>query len=279
MITVRVSLGPVLHLVFLIAACTPTIGQVITAGLDLNDPVQAMHTWVRLKGDTAGRVTYEWVVGTVYGVPVDEASRALFGVESLTVRQTRSRGDDSYEERSFSCRLYKDAVTGEYIDRFDNPYTERTVNLKPSCSNGLPLRLSSAGMEVLSEIQLESTALDRPMTLQLVEANDHVIIRRDVHSTFVLAGAGEVRREMSVDTFKLKAEDLNNLELTSLFPAYSWVGNTQWMSIFEMADTPGHMIWSINGRKYLSSDELPAAFRGALERYVPGALNRAIEWD
>ncbi len=30
---------------------------------DLSDPKVAMETWMRLKGDLAGRVTYEWAAG------------------------------------------------------------------------------------------------------------------------------------------------------------------------------------------------------------------------
>ena len=248
------------------------------APLDLNDPVDAMETWVRLKGDTAGRVTYEWVTGTAYGVPVGAASEALFHIESVTVRQTRRENPGGYLERRFSCRLYRDATSGEYIARFVNPFTEKAVELRPSCSPGPPLRISAAGIELLSDMEFESTALNTPMKMQLIEAGDHVIVRRDAHSRYVVPSSGEVRREMSIDTFKLKAADLLNPELTYLFPTYSWVSNTQWMSMFEMADTPGHMIWSINGQKYLKLSDLPLEFRAALERFVPGALERTIDW-
>lgn len=246
--------------------------------VDLSDPAQAAEIWVRLKGDTAGRVTYEWMTGVAYGVPEDAPSQNLFHIESVTVRQTRADGAGGFEERNFACRLYKDPATGEYIDHLVNPFTDQKVELTTSCNSGFPLRLSAAGMELLSDLDLESTGLGRPMTLQLIDAGDHVIVRRDAHSKFVVPSTGEVRREMSVDTFKLSAADLNNPELTSLTPAYSWVSNTQWMSIFGMAGTPGHMIWSINGRKYLDPDDLPAEFRAALERAVPGALSRTIEW-
>ena len=41
--------------------------QAATAELpNLSDPKVAMETWMRLKGDLAGRVTYEW--GTYQGI-------------------------------------------------------------------------------------------------------------------------------------------------------------------------------------------------------------------
>jgi hypothetical protein len=96
-----------------------------SAELDLSAPAAAIETWVRLKGDTAGRVTYEWVTGVAYGAPAGAPCRPLFGIESVTVRQVRSVGEAGYEEQNYVCRLYRDAATGAYIDRFLNPFTGR----------------------------------------------------------------------------------------------------------------------------------------------------------
>ena len=79
---------------------------------DQSDPKVAMETWMRLKGDLAGGVTYEWAAGTAYGAPQDGPSVTLFSIESVTIRQFRRLGEDLYEERTISCRLYKDADSG-----------------------------------------------------------------------------------------------------------------------------------------------------------------------
>ena len=256
-------------------ACLP----VGATGLDLSDPATAVDTWVRLKGDTAGRVTYEWVTGTAYGLPDGADSRLLFQIESVTVRQTRRFAESSYEERNYACRLYKDPTSGKYIREFENPFTGKLITLEPRCTRGPSIRYSPEGTELLADWQFESTALDGPMTLELIEAGDRVILRRDAHSKFIVPGSGEERRELSIDSFELDAADLNDPAQTSLFPIYTWTSSAQWMSILEMGDTPGHMLWSINGRKFMTVDELPGKFRAALEAAVPGALEKSIEWD
>ena len=255
------------------------VATAASAETDLSNPQHAVETWIRLKSDLTGRTTYEWMTGTVYGLPEDAASRPLFMVESVTVRETRKADDGSYEERNFACRLYKDAKTGAFIDRFDNPFTGRTVNFNVSCNPGIPLRLSPSGLEIPPDIPYESSALNSPMELQKIDAGDHIILRHDAHATFVVPSTGEVRPEMSIDTFKLAAEDLANPELTALFPAYSWVSNTKWMSIFGMQDVPGHMIWDLQGRKFTDPDELPELFRAALEELEPGILSQSIDWS
>ena len=248
--------------------------------VDLSDPAQAMETWIRLKSDLSGEVTYEWMTGRVYGVPTDAPSQHLFSIESVTVRQTKMIGDGVYQERNFACRLYKDAQTGDYIDSWFNPYTEEEVSFSISCNPGLPLKLSAAGLEIETEISYESTAVNTPMVFERTQAGGHIILRHDAHATFTVPSSGEVRRELSIDTFKLTAEDLDNPELTSLSPTYSWVSNTHWMSIFGMQEVPGHMIWSLNGQKFERADQLPEDFRTALERFVPGGLERFQEkWE
>lgn len=250
-----------------------------SAELDLSDPAIAVETWVRLKGDTAGRVTYEWVTGVAYGVPVGDLSRPLFAIESVTVRQVRKLGEAGYQEKTYACRLYRDAATREYINRFLNPFTGREVLLATRCSPGPTIRYTPERVELVDDWKFESTALGGPMLLELIETGDHVVIRRDAHSQYQSSDSGDIRRELSIDTFKVSAEDLHDRRLTSLIPAYSWVSVTQWMTILDMGDTPGRMLWSINGRNYLRADELPARFLAALEDAVPGALERGFDWD
>ena len=133
-------------------------------------------------------------------------------------------------------------------------------------------------MSLLSDIAFTSTALDRPMQLELIDAGNHVIIRREAHSEFVRQD-GEVRREMAIDTFKLDRAALNDTTKPPYIPVIAGVSNTRWMGTLQMGDRPGHMIWAINGRKFLSADELPTRFRRALKDLVPGALERTIDWD
>ena len=245
---------------------------------DLSDPRVAVETWLRLKGDLAGRTTYEWVTGVAYGVPADALSQPLFAIESVTVREIRRLAEDTYEERNFACRLYKDPTSGAYIDSMVNPFTRRAVELTTSCSSGPAIRYSPREVALVDDIPFKSTALGVPMNLELIVAGDQVTVRRTARSEYVTR-AGETRRELSIDTFKLGAAELADPSISSLQPGYSWDSVTQWMTIFGMADTPGRMLWSINGRNYLRPEDMPAGFRAALEERVPGALQRKIDWE
>ena len=246
---------------------------------DLSDPKVAMETWLRLKGDLAGRVTYEWAAGTAYGAPLEGPSVTLFSIESVTIRQFWSLGQDRYEERTISCRLYKDADSGDYIDGFVNPLTGRQMELKTPCSSGQPVRYSPERMELLVEMPWESSVLNRPVSLQWLTAGDEVIIRRESHSAFT-AASGVVRRELAIDTFRLPAKSLADTGITSLSPSYSWDAVRDWSRLLDMPeDLPGQMFWSVVSRKFQRPERLPTAFRAALEERYPGALGQTLDWE
>lgn len=236
------------------------------------DAAADVETWVRLKGDAAGAVTYEWVTGTAWGIPLDDVSRPLFQIESVTLRQITRFGPAHYVEQSYACRLYRDAATGEYISRFINPFTRLEVKLGTRCSPGPSIRYTPERVSLVASIPFESSALNAPMQLTRIDIGEHVTLRREAHSQYRSESSGELRRETSLDTFVVPARDLANPRLTSLDAAYQWTSVTQWMAELAMGERPGRMLWSINGRKFAKATDLPPAFRAALERAVPGAL-------
>ena len=245
---------------------------------DLSDPRAAMETWIRLKGDSGGGVTYEWAGGTAYGVPQDADGVALFSIESVTIREFRRLAEDRYEERTISCRLYKDAESGAYVDGFVNPLTGKRTELETPCGPGQPVRYSPERVELLVDMPWESSVLGRPVSLELMRAGSEVIIRRRAFSTFTAAD-GKVRRELAVDTFALPAASLADAATTSLVASYSWDAVRDWSGLLDMPDIPGHMYWSVVGRKFHRAEELPAEFRAALEERYPGALEETPDWN
>ncbi len=237
---------------------------------------EAVTTWVRLKGDSSGATTYEWVSGTAFGVPADGPSVVLFRMESVTVRRFQQTGPASFIEKNYACRLYRDALSGEFIDRFTNPLNGRDVALTSRCSSAPETRYTPEKVELLSDMKFDSSALGGPMQLELLTMGDVVVIRRNVRTQFVSPSNGELRRELSVDSFTTTPRALANKRLNMLAPAYHWESVGGWMADLGMADRPGRMLWSIFGRSFRNTEELPADFRAALIQRIPDALQRPL---
>lgn len=259
-----------------VGLCASMLLAPLTAAADAAADVE---TWVRLKGDAAGAVTFEWVRGIAHGIALDDISRPLFEIESVTLRQTRRLGPAQYVEQTWACRLYRDAITGEYISRFLNPFTQRDVALVARCSAGPSLRYAPDRVSLVSALPIESSALNAPMQLSRIDAGERVVIRREAHSQYRSLASGDLRRETSIDTFTVRARDLANPRITNLDASYQWTSVTQWMAELAMGERPGRMLWTVNGRKYERAVDLPAPFRAALERAVPGALEHRFDWS
>lgn len=247
--------------------------------LDLNDPTTAIETWVRLKGDSGGKLTYEWVSGTAYGIPFDSPGQPLFRLESVTIRQFQRQGPGRYTEQTFSCRLYRDTASNAFIDRWLNPYTQVEIDLKPGCGVGPTVIYSPETVELASDIPFTSSALDGPMQLHVVESGDNYIIRRDAHSEFTASPEAAPRRETSEDTFTVPKTIVSDNRSSHWLPNYHWSAVTEWMRSLKIQDRPGRMLWSIDGRNYLHSDELPKDFRLAVDELQPGALQHSFQWE
>lgn len=258
------------------------IGLWSVSGASLADQVRvlsgadAVTTWVRLKGDAGGATTYEWVSGTAFGVPADGPSVLLFRMESVTVRRFERIGPASFVEKNYACRLYRDAATGAFIDKFANPLTGREVALTSRCSAAPMTRYTPEKVELLSDLKFDSSALGVPMQLELLTMGDVAVVRRHVRTQFVSPATGELRRELSVDSFTTTPRALANKRLGMLAPAYHWESVGGWMADLGLADRPGRMLWSIFGRNFRTAAELPADFRTALLQRVPDALQRPL---
>ena len=237
----------------------------------------AVEAWVRLKGDAGGATTYEWVSGTAFGVPADGPSVVLFRIESVTVRRFEKTGPASYLEKTYSCRLYRDAQTGAFIDRLLNPLDGREIALTSRCSAAPAIRYTPDKVELLGDLKFDSSALGGPMQLEQLDLGDVVVIRRNVRTQFVSQSTGELRRELSVDSFTTTPRALADKKLRMLAPAYHWESVGGWMADLGMGDRPGRMLWSIFGRNFRSVAELPADFRQALLQRVPDALQRPLK--
>jgi hypothetical protein len=236
----------------------------------------AVDAWLRLKGDAAGSLTYEWVSGMVFGIPLDEVAVPLFRMESVTLRRFE-RASDAVIEKSYSCRMYRDHRSGEFIERFVNPLNGKEVPLTTRCSLAPQVRYTAAKIEILSNMKYESSALGVLPTLERITLGEVTVIRRPVRATFTPPNSSASRHELSIDTFTVPTRDFDNPRRRMLAPAYHWESVTQWMGDLAMGDRPGRMLWSISGRSFRRAEDLPADFRAALQRAMPGALERRLE--
>ena len=268
-----------------LAATVPTrTAAKDSAHLPTDDPAFNVKTLGRLQGDLSGKPVYNYVAGQVFGlVPGDgpaiaDYGRLMYRVEGGGMRMSRQRADGAVEERSRGWLFYMDPKTGEYLDEYDNPYTDEKLTV-PTFRGGISGSVMTAkGPEYSANFTMESTVFDRPVLLDWRFIDDQVWISRHAFTRWKERSTGFHKTEMTLDCWACRIADVANKKLTMIPSLYSWTSQTEWQSWLKMRGKPGAMLWRNEGVIVKSLDELPRQFVERSNMKLPGALNEPLTW-
>ena len=244
--------------------------------IDTADPMANIEAWIKLTGDTSGKTVFRWQKGVAYAMPKGAASQPLLGLEGLAIVRDTKLPEGGYREQQVACGLYFDPATGAYIHEMTNPFTGKIVKLGNRCGGISGARFTREGLKMEANFAMESSVLGRPYLLQWALNGDRAVIKRVAHTKWVEPASGKTKFEITADTYAAKLSDLENPAKTSVDASYSWVSQTEWMTMLDMADRPGNMLWMMDGQKFASAADIPAAFRKAFEEAYPGRLAAGI---
>jgi hypothetical protein len=253
------------------------------ADLPIDDAAFNVRTLGKLQGDLSGRVTYTYNPGFVFGV-VPNAGRApedfaqlLYRVEGVTKRISRLLDDGSVEEATRNWMVYCDADTGEYLSRFQNPYTHETLEVPPLRGSPSRARLTVRGPVTGSFPGLENSSFDKPLDVRWRLLGDSAWITRHSASR-IRTASGALRNEFSIDAWICRRADLQRRNSTHVPSHYSWTSHAQWQPWLNMARYPGHMLWRIEPTVLFELADLPPALVARLEQVAPGQLAESLSW-
>jgi len=246
------------HLILAISAVNCLLLSISAIAFDIDSPKDNITAWVKLDADISGKEVLRFGHLMAYGQPTGEQSRKLFQLISVTKKAYRKLDNGDFESRTWGCGLYADAETGKIIDEFTNPYTNKTIKLKPYCSNiSGSLFSSKTGMSSTANFQMDSTVFDRPYLLDWNVVGDKATVSRPAATKWLEKRSGKTKYETSVDT---KMSDLSNPELTSIDAPYHYTLSTEWMTMLGMGKRPGSMLWVGGNTKHFDLSEIPSDF-------------------
>lgn len=257
--------------------------QAPAAGADaarFADPAYNIEAWVKLDGDTSGRVFYRLSRMAAYGVPNGSFSEPLFGMIGVTKKAYRRMEGGGYESRWKGCGLYADPETWELIDSFENPYTGETIALKPMCTLISGARMTvEDGFSMISPFALESSIFGRPYVLDWNVVGDTAFMRREAHTEWQEPSSGKMKYEMTIDSAAVPVAQLDDPAVTSIDVPLAHTLVTEWMTMLKMGDTPGSMLWRADITKHFDSSEIPEHIRSALADNRPDFFTQELSFD
>ncbi len=256
------------------------------AALPIDDPAFNATILGKLQGDVSGKVHYSYGPGLVFGLvpgegpPLADYGRLLFRVEGVGVRRSRVLPNGNVQDRSRGWMFYRDAVTGEYLDEFSNPYTGELLKV-PTFRGGISGSVMTPnGPEVSANFSMESTVFNQPVRLDWRFVGDRVLISRHAFTRWKESSSGNVKTEMTLDNWACTIDDVLDHRRRTLIPSiYAWTSQTEWQTWLKMKGRPGGLLWRTDRTLVPDIADLPPALVERSERLLPGKLTEPLTWE
>ncbi len=247
-----------------------SMGSTNSAALDLDDPRQRLDAYIRANGDTSGAESVTYARATVYAQVPGAKPNPLFNLEIVGVSRYQPI-EGGYARLHREIGYYTDLKTGEVLERWRNPYTDREVRVLPIENDPVNRRFT----------------IDR-MTFKVLESGDQVIFYREVplrypnvldREQYPRYSSGDFYEAMEMFNTFVRRSDLENPSLTAVPSVGSWSRLGPWLPWMEMGQHQGQLVYHSQSLKPLDGlDGVPDALRARIARDHPAYLHAPTEW-
>jgi hypothetical protein len=238
-------------------ACTPALG------LDLTKPTDAQQAMVRVFGDIDGKPVFkDWDV-TIFAVLPGQKPRPILRMQGFNAGRVVAKADGSYEMITREVSYYQDLQTGEIIESWSNPMNGKQVCVmhvaNDPVNNKFPAPQKGPAPTFTVAGDISSLRLDIP----LAYPNALPPAEYPEEST----GATYLASEHFI--YFANTADLTSDTLRSTPTHYSWFRTGPWLPWMKMGTAPGYLIYSGQGRKYATFEELPERVKAYTREHYP----------
>ena len=221
---------------------------------------------VRMQGSLREEDVPWWFTGVIFAVTGDtETPRPLVRFEGMEIYWFRHIAD-GFILGGHTVTFFRDFVTGEFLQEFENPWTRRKETVKPAVQGGnLGFKYSRDGIQ---PVRLDGAALGPspvgPFRPQFHQVGGHVWLQ---HQTVYPPGMPAMHGQRQ--TLFAAADDIADARIDAVPATFSSTVFMGWLKWMEMQGIPGHVVWHASGAKLRSIDELPKAYRERAMREFP----------
>lgn len=238
---------------------TPT--PIPSLDLDLNNPEDNMTAFIKVRGslDPTEEVIY-YANGKIYGFVEGERDKPLMGFEMYNIARNVKKGEYDYQLLTNEVLLYTDLKTGEVLETFKNPYTNKEVDV-----------LHVWNSPVNQEQKLQGKY--GPWGVSHNKFGDDMIcMNADIFLAYPSAlkmaeypdnAQSDLYEAAELFQFFFSEKDVNNPNLKSVDATISWTRLGPWLPWLEMGQRQGNMVYQGAGYKLSEKDydTMPAILR------------------
>jgi len=239
--------------------------------LDIHALAQAMSVYARLRGGVNGGLALWWYTGTVWGKPMDDIARPMFGVQGLTFNRAVMRPDGGIDQALTGRGWYSDVETGKPLETWTNPFTGEKVT---------PPHIKSLSRQSVDAKGVMGVGENTTLEVFKGEVGGLTMNGDTLWMTENFVGKGKpdaardgaVNTTSSLSTFTAKIADVEN-DKADFVPAYlNYQSLGSWPAWMKMGARPGTLSWQTRGLKVRGPEAGPADLRAWIEAGSPGFL-------
>ncbi|MBK6321793.1 MAG: DUF1838 family protein [Burkholderiales bacterium] len=234
------------------------------ATLDLSKPADGHQAMLRLIGDIDGKPVFkDWDV-TILALLPGSKPMPILRMQGYNVGRLIAKPAGSHDWVTREVSYYQDLKSGEIIESWVNPMTKQrqcivqvandpvSNHMVPPGANGRAPGFNLSGETGSLRMDIP---LSYPNTLQPAENPEES------------SGPSYLASEHFI--FFAKRADLISDTQSSTLAHHAWFRTGPWLPWMKMGQTPGYLIYSGQGNKYASFNELPATVKAYTLKHFP----------
>ena len=218
--------------------------------LDLRTGAGNQQAYARIQGDLDfGQQKYYWFKGSVMAIRPGHQTQDIFGAQGFGVIRLNERSDGVIERMASQIGVYTDLRTGEVLTEWDNPFINERVIVVHVAMTPVNYTIEEFFPAPPTYDEANPAPPQRiPFILPWYQHGDWVEMQFNLHMAYPnplqpdkwpRESAGPMVEATEMFTHHVKAEDLQNPDITSLDYQGSWARLTPWLPWMLMGQQPG----------------------------------------
>jgi hypothetical protein len=233
--------------------------------LDLNSYDASMAAYQKMRGDTKGADTFtDWQV-TIYAVEPGKKAVPIMRLDGFNVGRFAKQAEPGFQWISREVAYYRDLKTGKLLTEWDNPITGQKNSVLQVINDPVNSKFAA------------TAAPGQPMLPWNIRGDD-VFLKMDIPLMYPNAlqpadypdeSSGPMYIASEHFLFFMKTKDFLDEKLTSIPLSYAWTRTGPWLPWMKMGSRPGYLLYSGQGKKLKSIDEMDSLVRETTMKLHP----------
>ncbi|MDG2243558.1 MAG: DUF1838 family protein [Rhodospirillaceae bacterium] len=231
---------------------------------DLETPLGNLTNLLRMSASLDPEDCPWYYNGTIFGIIGEEAPRPLYTFRGMEIYQTKKIEDGRYFFTGGTVSYITDLESGEWLYKFQNPYTGKTNDVPAAVQGHNPERGFNYTVNGVEPNWAADRIPDKPLRLWWTAAGEYVWLHNE---TVYPPGMPSPRKQRQTNF--ARREHFTDPSVRKIPSTFTSTFFSPWPRWMKMGDQPGHTIWHASGAKLDSVEDLPSDFYTRIKAEYP----------